>query len=299
MTSSLPPLPRVVHFRNTVFSHGWCALAPFRLAQDPLILSFPVAMSEKRTVLCQFEAQGRGATAHGTWTSKTSPRKTDSRNVANAVDQVFNVSLDLTPFYQRVRSDARHGWMARARAGRFLRGASLFEDVVKTILTTNCSWSLTETMATRLVDRFGGAAEWHPFPTPARLAEASEEDLRACSLGYRAPYVRECAQRWHRHDPALSELQDPSLPAREAYRILRGWRGIGDYAAGTLLRMMGRHDYLALDSWCRTKFAELHGNGRRVPDAEIDAHYAEWEEWKGLVMWLDLTRHWYHEKFRF
>ena len=66
-----------------------------------------------------------------------------------------------------------------------------------------------------------------------------------------------------------------------------------------LLKLLGRYDYLGLDSWCRAKFAELHNGGTPVPDTEIEGYYAPFEEWKGLVMWLDVTRQWYALKFPF
>ena len=66
------------------------------------------------------------------------------------------------------------GW--RAGAGRMLRSPTVFEDLVKTICTTNCTWSATVRMVTALVDELGVAAfGGRTFPTPAAMAAAGDD----------------------------------------------------------------------------------------------------------------------------
>jgi hypothetical protein len=48
---------------------------------------------------------------------------------------------------------------------------------------------------------------------------------------------------------------------------------VGPYAAGNLLKLLGHYDYLAIDSWCRMKFFELHKGGRKVLDKTIEKFY--------------------------
>ena len=191
--------------------------------------------------------------------------------------------------------------MADGRAGRMLRGETFFEDVVKMILTTNCSWSLTTVMNRNLVDRFGsGGRPGKGFPVPEAIADSGERELReVVRLGYRAPFVLDLARRCVRRELEIEAFRTSAQPTSELYTELRSIRGVGDYAASNLLKLLGRFDYLGLDSWCRMKFSELYRGGVRATDAEIAAHYAPFEEWQGLVMWLDVTREWYSEKFPF
>ncbi len=76
-------------------------------------------------------------------------------------------------------------------------------------------------------------------------------------------------------------------------------KGMGDYAAGNILKLVGRYDYLGLDSWVRGKFYELHSRGRSVKDSTIEKHYASLGKWRGLFFWLEMTRYWYDHKFPF
>ena len=73
-------------------------------------------------------------------------------------------------------------------AGRMLRGATVFEDVVKTICTTNTAWSGTRRMTAALVDNLGVEAPGraHAFPTPEAMAAAPERFYKEVArAGYR------------------------------------------------------------------------------------------------------------------
>ena len=70
-------------------------------------------------------------------------------------------------------------------------------------------------------------------------------------------------------------------------------KGVGDYAAENLLKLVGRYDCLALDSWVRAKFARTRGGGRaKVDDAKIARFYSRFRDWRGLALWCDMTRDW-------
>jgi len=79
---------------------------------------------------------------------------------------------------------------------------------------------------------------------------------------------------------------------------MRTVKGIGPYAAGNLLKLVGRYDYLGLDSWVRSKYFELHHDGSRVKDSTIERRYERYGRWRGLFFWLEMTRYWHDGKFR-
>lgn len=61
-----------------------------------------------------------------------------------------------------------------AGAGRIVRSPTVFEDVVKTLCTTNCSWGATQRMVGALLEHLGrrapgscpAGAAGRAFPTP-------------------------------------------------------------------------------------------------------------------------------------
>ena len=69
-------------------------------------------------------------------------------------------------------------------------------------------------------------------------------------------------------------------------------KGVGNYAAENLLKLLGRYDGLALDSWIRAQFAKLRNEGRKASDKKIARFYSRFNSWRGLALWCDMTRHW-------
>jgi N-glycosylase/DNA lyase len=60
-----------------------------------------------------------------------------------------------------------------------------------------------------------------------------------------------------------------------------------------MLRLLGRHGHLALDSWIRPKLRRLRGMRRQPSDRAIARWYAPYGEWAGLAMWLEVTADWF------
>ena len=65
---------------------------------------------------------------------------------------------DLSELHRRLCCDQSMNWAGRLGAGRMLRSPTAFEDAVKTLCTTNCSWSLTKVMVGKLVSEFGSVS---------------------------------------------------------------------------------------------------------------------------------------------
>src|SRR5205807_2641005 len=96
--------------------------------------------------------------------------------LAATVRHMFRLDEDLSLFYVLAREDPELQWAALG-AGRMIRSPTVFEDVVKTICTTNTAWSGTRKMTAALVDNLGVAAPGgaHAFPTPEAMAGMGED----------------------------------------------------------------------------------------------------------------------------
>ena len=293
-------VPQHFNLRSTIFSHGWCSLLPFRVQAEPLELRWMQRLADG--TLVGIAVKGKDATDGAVilhTTSNAPLKRAHTAEIQFLARDVFQLSLDLAPFHARARRIAGYRWIARMGAGRLLRAPDIFEDVVKMILTTNCTWTLTELMNTRLVEALGdaGPGNARAFPLPSAIAACDETFLRAsCTLGYRAPYVLEFARACADGRLALDSLRRSEAPSEEIYKTLRSIKGVGEYAASNLLRLLGRFDRLGLDSWCRATYARLHANGAAT-DEDIHMFYDRFGEYRGLAMWMDLTKEWYHDKF--
>jgi 3-methyladenine DNA glycosylase/8-oxoguanine DNA glycosylase len=199
-----------------------------------------------------------------------------------------------------VQKDPDLAWAGRG-AGRLIRSATVFEDVVKTICTTNCAWSATVRMVSALVEHLGEAAAgaengpWgRAFPTPDVMAEADESFYKdIMRAGYRGPYLQSLAASVAEGELDLEELSRASrdeLPDDEVAERLLALPGVGPYAAAHVMLLVGRYSPLILDSWTRPKYAQV--NGRKASDAAIERRFRRYGPYAGLAFWLYLTRDW-------
>src|SRR5204862_8344090 len=131
------------------------------------------------------------------------------------------------------------------------------------------------------------------FPPPLSIAsmpiEVFVNEVRA---GYRARYLKEIAERVASGELDVEQWLTTDLPTRDLMKQIKSVKGAGDYAAENLLRLLGRYDGLALDSWTRAKFFQVRNNGRKASDKKIARYYSRFNEWRGLALWCDVTRDW-------
>jgi N-glycosylase/DNA lyase len=189
-------------------------------------------------------------------------------------------------------------------AGRLLRSPTVFEDVVKTICTTNCTWSATVRMVTALVENLGepGAEAEGPFgrafPTAQAMARKNSafytETVRA---GYRGSYLQALAKSVASGKldlEALARAGTQELSDEEVAARLLELPGVGPYAAAHIMMLLGRYTPLVLDSWTRPKYLKVSGS-KRAKDTTIERRFRRYGEYAGLAFWLYLTRDWVDE----
>jgi N-glycosylase/DNA lyase len=202
---------------------------------------------------------------------------------------------DLSPFYAVAAADDDLSW-AVSGAGRMLRSPTLYEDVVKTICTTNCAWGGTVRMTTALVTELGPQAPGggRAFPSPTVMAETDESFYRdVARAGYRGPYLRSLAASVAEGTTVLDELEDPELPDDEVAARLLALPGVGPYAAAHVMTTaLGRYSRLILDSWTRPTYMRLAGAKRKLADKTIERRFKRYGPYAGLAFWLYLTKDW-------
>ena len=156
-----------------------------------------------------------------------------------------------------------------------MRSQSVFEDVVKTICTTNCAWSGTVRMVSTLVQRLGEESDRgrRAFPTAERMAAKPERWYRdVARAGYRAAYLRSLARSVASGELDLEALAaDRELDDDEVAERLLELPGVGPYAAAHIMMLVGRYSRLVLDSWTRPTYARL--NGRKAADSTIERRF--------------------------
>ncbi len=281
--SARPPfsLPDVVR------SHGWIQLVPFGRSEDSRVLTYVDQLASGRPVELRIEEAPGGVSV----AVEDSLVQSERDEVSQKVTWMLGLDHDLATFYTLARGEPKLAQVEARAQGRLLRSPTLFEDTIKTILTTNTTWSGTIRMVEALVSQYGAALPpdpaRHAFPTPKRLAAAGEEALRTSArLGYRAPYVLELARAVASGAVDLEGLKTTALPTPQLRKQLLALKGVGPYAAAHLLMILGRYDTIPVDSWALKVVSHEWHSGAPVGPAEVDAAFDRWGEWKGLAFWF-------------
>lgn len=289
------PTSKSFSFRRTALSHGWYDLPPFELDLKNWILTRVIDLGRSRPIIASISEGKRGI-------SVAINRAVDLKaadKITRDVRHMLRLDDDMSLFYDIVTRDPDLSWIASAGAGRLLRAPTVFEDLVKMICTTNCSWALTDKMINSLVDALGRKADGgrRAFPTPESMAAMPESFYRdQVRSGYRAGYLKELAERVAGGDIHVESWLTSELPTAELKREMKRIKGVGDYAAENMLKLVGRYDGLALDSWVRGKFAKMHNGARKTSDKKIERYYSRYGEWRGLALWCDMTRDWFQDE---
>ncbi len=275
--------PKNFNFERTLKSHGWYSLSPFVFDEAEWKLSY-VFKSEKPSFVTTYAKNG-----------SVFIDSNDEKHIAG-FRRILRLDEDFTEFYQLLRYEKNFKWIEKQNAGRLLRSPTVFEDLVKTICTTNCNWSMTEAMVTRLVEKLGEISTCgkRAFPTAETIAkmplEFYKNEIRA---GYRSLYFVEMAEKIAVGKLNPEDWLESELPTSELKKEMKKVKGVGNYAAENLLKLVGRYDGLALDSWLRSQFAKKYNNEVVCEDKQIEQFYERFGKWRGLVIWLDMTESWH------
>jgi 3-methyladenine DNA glycosylase/8-oxoguanine DNA glycosylase len=291
--SARPPF----NFFSVINSHGWRQLAPFSYDESTKALSYILRLSNGRVIELKFRA---GKDSVAVETEKLD--KPERREVVDKVEWMFGLNMDFSLFYRASRVEPKLIHVKKLARGRVLRSPTLFEDVIKTILTTNTLWTATKNMTLKLVNELGdplqsggrvvpndgeGRTENKAFPTPEAIAASSPDFLKEkIRVGYRAPAIHQLAVRVASGQFDLESLKTSDLPTLELRKELLTINGVGPYAAANLLMILGKHDFIPIDSYALKMVSNEWYRGEPITAKEVEKRFERWGEFKGLAFWF-------------
>ena len=287
------------NFHSVVNSHGWLQLAPFRFDETRQVLFYTDRLANGRLLEYRMSAAPEGIKVE----TRGKLSKPERNEVAEKVTWMFGLDQDFTPFYKIARAEPKLRKARKLAHGRVLRSPTFFEDVLKTILTTNTLWAATKRMNLNPIASFGellpvalSGGQSLPkaevegtrsLPTPQRIAASSEKALReTLRVGYRAPAILELAQRVASGELDIELFKTSSLPTLELRKELLKINGVGPYAAANLLMILGRSDFIPVDSWALKLVSHEWYRGKPVTPQQVERRFAKWGEFKGLAFWF-------------
>lgn len=125
------------------------------------------------------------------------------------------------------------------------------------------------------------------FPTAEQLASIDVETLGSkARMGYRTTYVLELALAVASAKLDLESLKTLDIPTSELREYLLTIKGVGAYAAANLLMILGRYDFVPVDSSAVKRVSSEWYGGQHVTKLQVETAFEQWKEWKGLAYWF-------------
>jgi N-glycosylase/DNA lyase len=188
------------------------------------------------------------------------------------VKNYFGLYDDLPKILSQISKDDYIGAAIKTFKGlRILRQDS-WECLLSYICATYKNISAIKKMLFNLSKEFGHKVfydgyDFYTFPTPEKLAKATNRELAECGLGYRAKYVSETAKMISENGFEFEYLR--KMPYEKAKEELLNFSGVGLKVADCILLFSsGRLEAFPIDVWIKRTVLKYYAN--HFPNKFID-----------------------------
>jgi DNA-3-methyladenine glycosylase II len=283
MQLTLEPLPPFdFNLSAQIFSNGDGRIQRY----EDGVFSLTVRLSDAPALI---RVSSQGKVAHPRLLVLVEPEDGDAADIDVLVTRLFNLNLDLLPFYEAVKSDRIMLQITRRLWGLHSPStATVFEALVDSIIEQQISLKAAWSMQRRLIETFGGALTlrgrtYLAYPMPENLAAASIEQLRACGFsGRKAEYVQGVAKLV---EEGLDLESFRSWSEEKIIEELSQIRGVGVWTAEmTMIRGIQKFDaFPADDIGLRSVIAHYYYGGEKITGDEARQTASAWSGWRGLA----------------
>ncbi len=267
--------PPYFSLENTVLAHGWVYLPPYNWDGYALCGAFSI-----KDDAFDFTVMEKGRNITIELVGRTSRYSED--DFIPIFRYALSLDFPLEDFIElcTAKKNKKLKNMARAGWGRILRSTSTWEDAVKTLFTTNCTWGNTERMAKNLCEILGNRTQNGNFSFPsARKVLKGYAKLKEVRIGYREKYLSELAQKVTDGIISLDACLASGGRSRDkAERDIKSLKGFGDYAANHLLMLYGWTDFLPVDREVLKYLGVKPVGSGEIP--KNITHYSEYERFR-------------------
>lgn len=139
-----------------------------------------------------------------------------------------------------------------------------FEIIVSFIISANNRIPMIKRAIKNISEKWGNSVEYkgniyYSFPTVNQLKDATEEELKACGVGFRAKYIKDTVNKIYKNsikDDSYEKEYDMSWikmqPDDLCHKMLQNYNGIGAKVADcAMLFSMGKYSAFPVDVWVK------------------------------------------------
>ncbi len=188
-------------------------------------------------------------------------------------EEIWAPYFDLDTNYREITSQLAKKDTYMAEAVAFGEGIRIlkqdpWEMLISFIISQNksiphikqCIANLSQQYGEPIVTLTDTTNPYYTFPTPEQLGDASEEALRACKVGFRAPYIRDACEQVLQGTINLGALS--TLTTHEAKLELMKIKGVGPKIADCILLFAyAKGEVFPTDVWIKRVIEGIYFNG--------------------------------------
>ena len=192
----------------------------------------------------------------------------------------WNLYFDLERDYEIikdgiVRADPRLEDIIEKHPGIRILNQEFFETLISFIISQNKQIPQIKQVVRNLSEMYGtpvprsdmpGA---HLFPTKEELKRATDEGIRSCKAGFRAPYILDAVDKVSTGVVVEEDLM--VMPTDEARKSLMQIKGVGEKVANCVLLFgLGRRETFPVDVWMKRIMEHMYFH-KDTPKDDIEA----------------------------
>lgn len=215
----------------------------------------------------------------------------EKKQAAKIITNLFNLNLDLKPFYDTVKKDPTLSRMLKELFGlRSPTTQTVYEALVDSIIEQQISLRVAIGMERKMIKEFGEPISlpektYYAYPSPQALAKADIKTLTQCGLSSRkAEYIKEISRLIAEGKLDLEKFKKYEDTAK-VVEELDAIRGIGVWTAElTVLRSMQKWDAMPADDvGLRRIIAHYYCKDEKITAVQAREIAEPWGKWRGLA----------------
>ncbi|HKM00568.1 MAG TPA: DNA glycosylase [Sedimentibacter sp.] len=197
----------------------------------------------------------------------------NSDDFQNSIKNYFDFDTDYETIKKTVNTDDIMAEAIKFGQGIRILNQDEWETMISFMISANNRIPMIKKVIENLSTSFGDylgnykGKDYYSFPSAESLAAAPVEKILECKAGFRAPRIKEAANRFLTERDQIYNIRNISYDEGLAY--LKTYTGIGDKVANCVLLFSMRHfDTFPVDVWVRRVMQTLYVD-KETKDADI------------------------------
>ena len=175
-----------------------------------------------------------------------------------------------------IKADGALKTAVEEKSGIHILNQDFFETLISFIVSQNKSIPQIKQCVKNISHRFGdevigyNGEAFYVFPDVQRLHDATEEELRECKVGFRAPYIKNATEAVY--SGAVTKEKLDELDIAQARELLMTIKGVGEKVANCVLLFgLGRREAFPVDVWMKRIMEQMYFDGKDTKKQDIEA----------------------------